>query len=212
MNNFYFYDGVVRNIPNIKDILRFFFDNLTDLQRDKVVCGRNTLFNEVWWLYPTGTENNRYVKFNYDDKAWDVGTIARTAMIDRDVISNPIMAGTDGFLYRHEDDVNDGTSAMNESIQSAPFQIGDGDRMAQILQIIPDFQNLTGSITISVLTRKYPQGAELEESATAITSSTETIDVRAQGRQASVKIAGSSVDNNWGFGTVRFDVVPGGKR
>ena len=52
-SDFYLFDGIVRPIPNSKDIRRFVLDNVTDLQKSKVSCGLNTAFSEVWWLYPT---------------------------------------------------------------------------------------------------------------------------------------------------------------
>ena len=211
-NDFYLYDGVVRRIPNSKHNRRHVFDNLTDLQRDKCIAGVNSLYSEIWFIYPTSTENGVYVKVNYEDWSWDVGTISRTSMIDRDIFDNPLLAGADGYIYAHESGVDDGDSAMNEHIQSTPFDIQEGNRAVEILGMIPDFKDLTGSITLTVMTREYPAATESSEDATVITSSTEEIDVRASGRQAAIRLESSDTGTNWRWGTLRFDVHPGGAR
>jgi len=212
LNDFYFYDGVVRRMPNSKDVRRFVFDNLTTIQKDKVYCGLNTAFSEIWWHYPTGTENDRYVKFNYDDRAWDVGSIARTAMLDRDIIGNPLMAGTDDYIYKHESTVNADGSAMNEFIKSSPFELGDGNNLVEIMSLLPDFKDLVGTITLTLYTRFYPHDTENTETGGSVTSSTTTVDTRASGRQVAVKISSSATGTSWRFGTLRMDLIEGGDR
>lgn len=211
-NDFYQYDGVVRPIPNSRNNRRFVFDNLTQAQISKVFCFHNSLGTEVWWLYPTAAENNRYIKVNLDDYSWDVGLIGRTAAVDRGVFDLPIMAGVDGYLYSHETGVDDDGNPMGESIESAPFMIGDGDRVMDILSVMPDFKNLTGTLTLTLLTRYYPQDTQTEETTDVITSTLPQADMRASGRQAQIKLAANQVGNNWRVGTFRFDLQPGSER
>ena len=58
------------------------FDDFDLSQTFKVVCGSNTDFSEVIWMYPSKSgngENDRYVIFNYDEQVWYVGTLVRGA-------------------------------------------------------------------------------------------------------------------------------------
>ena len=213
LNDFYMYDGVVRRITNSKENRRHVFDNLTKDQGHKVYCGANTLFSEVWWPYPTSTENDRYIKYNYDSEVWDVGVIARTAIVDRTTFDNPIMVGADGFIYKHESTNDDDGSAMNEFIVSAPFEIAEGDRIMDILEIIPDMTNVSGSIDLALLVRDYPQDTETTIPAGAVTATTDKLDdFRASGRQAALKIGSSATGTRWRWGTVRMDIVATGHR
>ena len=211
--DFYMFDGVVRRVPNSKDIRRFVFDNLNTLQRDKCFCGLNTLFSEIWFFYPTTTnEITRYVKYNYDDRAWDVGALTRTAMIDLGVFDIPILAGTDGNLRNHETGTEDDTSAMNEFIISGPFQVGDGNYNFDVFSMVPDFKGLTGSVKVTLLTREYPQDGEEQVDVGTVTATTTRIDTRASGRQGRVKFASSIVGSDWRQGTIRFDWARAGER
>ncbi len=212
LNDFYLYDGVVRRIATSKDIRRFVFDNLNTTQKAKVICGVNSLFTEIWWFYPTTTnEITRYVKYNYDDRSWDVGALVRTAMIDLSVFDLPIMAGTDGNLYNHETGVDDDLVAMNDFISSGPVQIGDGNRIYDVLTLIPDVKKLTGNLKVTLLMRAYPQDNEEQVDVGVITATTTRLDTDATGRQARLKFETDTLGSDWRMGTIRLDVVAGGQ-
>ena len=61
-------------------------------------------FSEVWWFYPSvsSTEIDKYVVYNYSQKIWYVGSLNRTAWMDRGANELPIVASTDGYLHNHE--------------------------------------------------------------------------------------------------------------
>ena len=42
-------------------------------------------------------ENDRYVVYNYQDDIWYVGSLDRTAWLDRGIFSLPIGAGADNY-------------------------------------------------------------------------------------------------------------------
>lgn len=211
-NDFYLFDGSVKPIPHSNHIRQFVFENMAAAQKRKSFCVVNTLFREICWHYATGTEINRYVKVTLDGWAWDVGSLVRTAGMDKGIYSNPILAGSDGYLWNHESGVDDDTAAMNEFIKSAPVQIGDGDQVMDILSIIPDFKDLVGNVTLTLYTREYPQKAEETVVAGTVSNTTETLDPRASGRQAAIKISGVDVGNDWRFGSMAWEIQQGGKR
>ena len=211
-NGFYMFDGVVRRIPNAEDIERFVLDNLAAVGDSQIYCVPNILFNEIWWFYATSGENSRYVKVNMKDWSWDVGALARTAGVDRDAFTLPIMTSDDRYLMDHESGTDDDGSAMNEFIESAPWDLADGETEMDIEQLWPDFHTITGTILVSMLTKPYPQGTELEENQSSITSSTETVDVRASGRQAAYKIQSTATGTHWRAGTLKLLLSPAGQR
>ena len=216
-NDFMMYDGAVKPIPHSKDVRRFVLDNLTVLQRAKVYCGSNTQFSEVWWLYPTGTEIDRYVKVNLEDFSWDVGSIVRTALIDRGIFANPIMAGTDGILYAHEsgnDDISGtatATASMAEFIVSSPVT-EQAHRVFDIVSVYPDFQDLAGTLTVTILTRYYPQGAQTTTIAGTVGTSTTQLDKRVSGREHEMRFGDSTIGGTWRLGTIMVATEPGGER
>ena len=65
-------------------------------QIDKILAGVNAEFSEVLWFYPAegSFENDRYVVYNYLDKVWYFGTLARTAWLDRGTRTFPLATDT----------------------------------------------------------------------------------------------------------------------
>ena len=66
-NNFYAYDGRVRNLPCT--IRRHLFGDFNNTNKDKVYAGINSEFKEIIWLYPkaNSTEPNAYVIYNTEE-------------------------------------------------------------------------------------------------------------------------------------------------
>lgn len=210
------YDGAVGFMPNQNTIRRFVLDNLTTLQKAKVYAFYNSLYNEIWWLYPTGSENDRYVKFSLDDQCWDVGSLSRTAAVDKGIFSYPMMTGADSgsseYLYDHESGNDADGAAMNEYIVGSPVLIADGDTSVEVMGMLLDFKTLTGTIQVSVLTRHNPQGSQTEETEQDATSSDEILDFRAEGRLAAIKIKSSATGTDWATGSFPLLIEPGGRR
>ena len=71
-------------------------------ERDKVHVGVNSEFSELLWFYPSsaGTQIDKYVAYNYLEKVWYYGTLARDAWIDRGMRNLPQATGN-RYLYNH---------------------------------------------------------------------------------------------------------------
>jgi hypothetical protein len=204
------------------------------LQIEKVTAATNTSFSEVWWFYPSADseENDKYVIYNYQQKIWYYGNLARTVWLDRGIESNPVAAGTDHYLYTHESGLDDGStepaSAIAAYIESSQFDIGEGDQFSFINKLIPDltFRNSTTSspkATFTLQTRNFPGGAYLQSDVkdvtrlSAATSSvveqfTDQVNLRIRGRSFAVKVASSDTGVTWRLGSPRVDVKPDGRR
>lgn len=228
-NEFYVYGGTVERLPcTVRD---YVFDNFNEGQAEKVVSGVNTTNSEVWWFYPSATSDNidRYVVYNYLEQCWYYGTLGRTAWVDRGVLSNPLAASADGYLYEHEVGFDDGStnpaSAISAYIDSSPIDIGEGDQFMFIDRMIPDlsFENTASanpSVSFALTVQNYPFGsysATTSQNFTRtqvvpVTVATELLFYRLRGRQMSLKVSSSMPNMTWRLGSPRVSLRPDGRR
>ena len=218
-NNFYAYDGRVNNLPCT--IRRHLFEDFNNTNKDKVYAGINSEFKEIIWLYPKGdsTEPNAYVIHNPEEKTWVFGDSFYTTFKDRTVFENTIATGkvsatADTFLWDNEpEDVytGDGT-ALSSFIESASFDIGDGDNLMFLNRIIPDYKFDTGEeVEIFVKVKEFPTDTFTIKGPFTVNAGTKKVDFRARGRQAAVKVSSTS-EGSWKWGSVRLALQPDGKR
>jgi hypothetical protein len=231
-NEFYMYAGAVQRIPcTVRD---YVFSDFNDGQIEKVTASTNSAFSEVWWFYPSADsdECNRYVVYNYQQKIWYYGTMARTVWLDRGIESLPVAASTDHYLYFHETGFDDGSTdpatAISAHIESSQFDVGDGERFSFINRIIPDltFRESTADspkAVFTVKTRNFPGGVYLQSDAKDVTRSaaatssvveqfTDQVNLRVRGRAFALKVASSDTGVAWRLGSPRLDVKPDGRR
>jgi hypothetical protein len=225
-NNFYAYDGRVQNLPCT--IRRHLFDDFNNTNKDKVYAGINSEFKEIIWLYPKGnsTEPNAYVIYNTEEKTWVFGDSFYTTYKDRQVFDNTIATGqrtnfqgvTDSsqFVFDNEPEeyyTDDEGNSLTSFIKSSNFDVGDGDDIMYINRIIPDYKLDDGqNINIFVNVKEFPNSSEeTVKGPFVINSAVTKIDMRARGRQASVKVSATN-DGSWRWGTVRMALQNDGKR
>jgi len=219
-DDFLIYDGVLRVLDC--DVRNQVFDDLNQSQGDKVYCGVNKLFTEVWWLYPSSASNtnDRYVKYNYKDRVWDFGTLERTAWHDSSrFLNGKPYATQDGKIYQHETGVDDTDEngilqAMSSRLESGDMEVDpNGYSLMHIGAMIPDFKILVGSIDLTLRGRGYPQRTALQSKGPfTITSTTERQSVRIRTRQISFLIESDALSDDWRMGTWRAEVRPHGRR
>ena len=228
INEFYMFSGSVQKIPcSVKD---FVFSDFNKEQSQKVFASSNAGYSEVWWFYPSAssTEIDKYVVYNYEQRVWYVGSLARTAWMDRGVDEYPIAASTDGYLYDHENGNDDGStspvSAISAHIESSQMDIGDGNQFSFITRIIPDLtfrdsvDNSTATLTLK--TRNAPGGNYLNtESSSIVKSATVPVEqftqdarVRLRGRSFALRVESTTTGIGWRLGSPRIDIRPDGRR
>ena len=205
-NGFHMYDGYVKPLPC--EVFDYVFNDMNVGQASKVYAVNNSQFNEVWWFYPSANsnENDRYVAWDYVENHWTIGTLARTAGTDRSVFRNPIMVGVDNYVYDHEVGLN--YSGALPYAESGPFQIGQGDNILYINELIPDERN-QGEVSATFTTRYYPNTEETTHGPYSLTSPTS---VRFNGRQIKMRVTTTSPPSSWRVGTQRLNAIPGGRR
>lgn len=209
---FYVYagGGAPRQIPC--PVRRHVFDNLSFVQADKVFCGANSAFSEIWWLYPDrrdGNEVSRYVLYSTTEGTWSVGRFDRTAWVDAGVFDYPIAAASDGKVFFHEKGHLADGGPLAYRLESAPFDLGDGDTLMRVNGAVPDFEDLLGGLALTFLGRRYPQAASTETSSGPhpVTAATPKIDFRLTARQAAVRIEAADVPAFMRLGALRLDLT-----
>jgi hypothetical protein len=216
--NFYAFDGQVRNLPST--IRRYIFDDLNIDQKDKVFAGINSEFKEIIWLYPSNdsSECDSYVLYSPDENYWAYGTAFWTTFADRTVFGNTITTGTSvggSNLYNNEPtDIFTGNGAgLSSYIESGDFDIADGNELMFMDKIIPDFNINTGNIKFSIKTKQYPESTDITEKGPfTISNTTKKVDMRARGRQARIRVSCNSTGTKWRWGSLRLAVQPDGGR
>jgi len=225
---FYTYNGAVQPLPC--SVHSYVFDNLNISQAFQVFGFVNKQFDEVGWFYCTGasTEPDSYVTYNYVEQSWAIGQLSRTAWLDEGIEAFPRATGKDSsisYIYSHESGNDDDGSPMdNVFIESADFDIGEGDQFQFIRRCIPDVKftgdsGSTQAINFVLKARNYPGDSLTTDITSSFTGSTTKIDTRARGRQAAVRFesddnADESLRLGVGFviGATRLEIQPNGRR
>ena len=226
---FYVFNGQVQKLPC--SVRSYVFNDFNETQAEKVTAGVNSSFSEVWWLYPSAGSDNidRYVVYNYQEQVWYYGTLARSVWLDRGINQFPLAAGQDGYLYLHEQGLDDGSTtpavAISAYIESSQMDIGDGENFVFMRRLIPDltFDSSTAAspqADFTLQTRNYPGGPYLQTSTDAVTRTatvpveqfTNQVNLRLRGRSFALKIASSDMGVAWRLGSPRVDIRPDGRR
>jgi hypothetical protein len=228
-NGFFQWDGRLGGLPcSVKD---FVFNDINWNQAEKITAGSNMSYNEVWWFYPSAdsNENDRYVAYNYNERVWFVGSIVRTAWIDRSIEDYPRAAATDGYIYFHEIGQDDGStnpySPILAYVESAPIEIGQGEQFGFAWRMIPDldFRNSSAPnpMVDFVLETQDFSGSNFSQTANNNTTLTATLPIaqftnqtyfRLRGRMITLRVQSSGVGVAWRLGVPRIDVRADGRR
>lgn len=227
-DKFYAYSGRVETLPC--SLRRFIYSDIDMDQAYQVQVGLNEQYGEIMWFYCSkgSFRIDKYVVYNYLENIWYYGEIARTAWYDSHTKGAPYAASYDGYLYQHEYQCDDGStnppSAIPAYIESADFDIDDGDKFSFIKRIIPDitFQNSTAStpsVDYTLYARNFPGATFDQSNSRSVTAVTNEVDqytnqvwTRVRGRQAAIRIESDGVGVMWQVGSTRLDIRPDGRR
>lgn len=234
IDKFYVYDGRIQTLNC--DLRRYVFGDINQTQAEQVFAGTNEGFNEVWWFYCSANSNtvDKYVVFNYLEKVWYYGTMARTAWLDSGILDYPIAATYVNNIVNHEigtdDNMTATTAPIDAYISSSEFDIGDGNNFGYVWRVLPDltFADSTysptgaqpqvtltlypmlnsgsGSGTPGVMTINKIAEYNITEEFTGI------VYTRVRGRQMILKLGSNQIGTNWQLGAPRIDVRPDGRR
>ena len=219
-DNFYVYDGQVKNLPCT--VRRYIFERLNISQKDKIFTGINSEFKEIVWLYPStdSTDCDSYVIWSPDENYWTYGSGIFTTFADKAVFGNTITTGisnSKNYLFNNEPNglyTAEGV-AISSFIESADFDMQDGNEIMFLSRVIPDFTINDGSLSFSIKTKDFPESGTSREKPIpphTVTEDTTKIDLRARGRQGRVRVSCNSTGTSWRWGSIRLAIQPDGRR
>ena len=236
-DKFYMYSGRVETLPCA--LRQYVFSDINKDQAFQVFAGSNEGYNEVWWFYVSnssaGTTINKYVIYNYVDRVWYYGTMARSAWLDSGIRDYPMAADYNNRILYHESSVDDNATSttlpINAYVQSSDFDIGDGHVFGFVWRILPDI-NFNGSnvanpsVTMTVKPRVNSGAPYSAANSPTVTSAdnystgqvyniqqfTGQVYTRLRGRQMAFRIESTGLGVAWQLGCPRIDVRNDGRR
>ena len=235
VDKFYVYSGRVETLPCA--LRQYVFSDLNKDQGYQVFAGTNERYNEVWWYYCSNgsTVVDKYVVYNYQENIWYYGTMGRTAWLDSSIREQPMATDYNNRVLFHEVGTDDVSGLSPEPIyayvQSADFDIGDGDKFAFVWRILPDI-NFTGSyvdkptVTMTLKPRRNAGAPYSPADMPVVQSEDNYTNVRAytiqqfngqvytrlRGRQMALRVESDDIGVAWQLGSIRADVKSDGSR
>jgi len=235
VDKFYMYSGRVETL--YCPLRQYIYGNINLSQSFQFFAGTNEGYNEIWWYYCSAgsTTIDSYVVYNYLEKIWSYGTLARSAWLDSPLRVQPMATTYGNQLVYHESGVDDGTtnppSPISSYIQSADFNIGDGHNYGFVWRMVPDI-TFDGSyvnnpsVIFTMRPRQNPGSNYSTAANPAVTSTqnyqgqrnyavqqfTEIIYTRVRGRQMAFKVSSDGLGVQWQLGVPSIDVRPDGRR
>ena len=231
VDKFYAYDGRVQTLNC--DLRRYIYNDINLEQNQQVFAGTNEGFNEIWWFYcsASSTAIDKYVIYNYEDKSWCFGSLARTAWLDAGLLNHPIAATYNFRLVQHEvgvDDNETGTPvALPAFISSSEFDIENGHNFAEVWRMLPDLtfdgstENSSPELQITLFgLNNSGSGVTAQKNATVVKGSTFVvteeftgqINTRGRGRQMILRSESTKLGTTWQLGATRLDIRKDGRR
>ena len=233
VDKFYMYDGRLQTLSC--DLRRYIYQDINLGQNQQVFASTNEGFNEVWWFYCSANSLtvDRYVVYNYLEKVWYYGTMARTAWLDSGLRDYPVAATYTYNLVNQEfglDNNETGTPAGIEAyISSSEFDIEDGEHFGFVWRMLPDltFSGSDAAPTPEVTYTLYPMKNSGSGTGTPSTANvdkltgaaytvtegfTGQINTRVRGRQLILKVSSDNLGTAWQLGATRIDIRPDGRR
>lgn len=203
--SFYVYaGGSVQELPsNVSD---YVFSNINYSQISKCWSMSQAQYGEIWWFYPSSTEVDSYVVYNYVEGSWYIGSLGRTSGFDAGSFKNPTMfSSTDYKPYEHEVGYN--YDSLVPFAESAPIILGSGDNVMVVTEMIPD-ERTQGDVQAVFKTRFHPNDVEREYGTYSMSNPTS---MRFTGRHIRMRVEGATL-TDWRLGINRLEVKAGGRR
>lgn len=212
LESFHGFDGFVK--PLLCEVSDAVFGDFNSGQASKVVCWHNSAFQEVTWHYPSSSsiELDRYVSYNYLSDTWTMGSLVRTAVMDRGATQYPMAVGVDGYVYEHE--VGGGYDGVTPFVLTGPIALvppgerRNVDRQMTARYIQADTITSPGEVRVTA----YPRRRRMEPPGAVgpFTLSGSQTPVRFTGREVDLKLEFLTAAAR--AGEFELDVAPRGER
>ncbi len=197
------------------------------LNRDKaakVACGHDPKHNEVWWHYcsvdSTTGENDEYVLVCLSDWSWSTGkldmltSVGRSAMTRSESPAGVIYeAGTDSYIYQHENGVDANGAALPWFLQTGPIPAGNARTDQDVIGYVPDFERQFKDMTLQLRMWERPNSTvPLDDQTFTIAPEDILQDMKMGGRYYDMKLSADALGNDFRMGTPQLETGMGGDR
>lgn len=203
------------------------FQQLDKNYVDHIRCAPNSRFGEISFFIPiTGSsgEVGFCAKYNVIVKQWDLSVtpLTRTAWTNQSILGAPIGAGTDRYIYQHEEMngvilLNNDTAPMTSYFTTGWFALAEGSMMQYLDQFWPDMDwglyngTANANVQITFETVNYPGDTPVVYGPYTVTQATGYFTPRFRGRLVRMTIGSSDIDSFWRNGANRYRIAPDGK-
>lgn len=211
---FYSYgNGSIQPLPS--PLVDYVFSNIDPLYGPrKAHASANGLFPEIWFFYPSNgsTECDRAVVWNWSEDWWSIALLPRAAAFPAGVGEYPVMASSDGHIWRHEDGWNYGSFdyASNIYVTSGTLNLPGDEQSMNISQVIPSNGGNYNMTKFTFYSRMAPSGDE-RTFGPYNSRPDGYVDTRVTGRDVRVKI-GANAAGDWSIGRLRLKIGSAGGR
>lgn len=204
----------------------FVFQNIDSKHYDNVVCGTNSLFNEVTWYFPSTSSDegvpDAYVCYNALYNEWDFGYLNRNAWFDQSLLGPPVGADVHGWVYQHETS-NDNANGyqiepISSSLTTGYYSLSAGQDLTFVDWVLPDFkwgqynQSKNAEIKFTFYVTDYAGQSPHVYGPYTVSQQTPYICPRFRGRYVSMKIESDNLNSFWRLGSIRYRIAPAGRR
>lgn len=213
---FMMFDGSVHPIPNVEDIRKYVFDNLTVTQLLEVSAGYNPTNDEVWFTLPMfgSSTPNVLLIFHRGDNCWSLHMSTRVSMtnfVNGD--NRPYLGDVSGFIYQHEVGLDAAGVAITSTMTLGPYALSASFLSMDVQGVVFDPFQQTGDITIvfngyEEITDAAPTDTETE----TISAPSGLTDLRVSGRYMGFTATQNSLGAYFRFGTPVARVMTTGTR
>jgi len=219
-DRFYFYNGVVRDWPNLlnKD---FFWDNLNRAYAQKVYMFKVPRRGEIWICFPRGQSTfcNWAIIFNVLNNSWydtELPTYGRSAGVAAQVLGYPYMvaaedatpdAATASYgLWQHETGLDEVDGSTLNAIYSY-FTTGNlsrtdqqSNKALQVQMVEPDFVQ-TGTLNLFIEGRANARAPNVETGPFPFDEATQAVHPKTARRFLQFKVESNEVGGSYLMGT-----------
>ena len=216
-DNFWMYDGTVHPIPNVEDIRKAVFDELSVNNGYQCTAVYNPQHNEVWFFYTINGETSptKGVIYSIDNQCWSplpFGRVSGTHFTQGD--TRPYMGLDTGYIVQHEIGNDADGDPLPYSLTLAPYAMSEGLVHMDVEYLIPDFKDQIGNIEITVDTWNVLNDSAKEDSETESIAPVDSgnIDFRVSGRYLGMTLSCDEPGCYFRFGKPAAFIKPSGQR
>ncbi|HSV90922.1 MAG TPA: hypothetical protein VLH80_07465 [Nitrospiraceae bacterium] len=236
-NGFAFYNGTVNDLPC--DIADYVFGTKSDptsginrKMQSKVTCRVRLQFFEIHWSFPSNSsdENDSTAIYNWQLGIWYKSSIARESGLDKNVFFGVPIGFNDTGTYLEETgtDVSSEEALFNflttwegefamTSRHDVPqnqtlWSMASGSMLMLLHSLIPDFKEMSGSVTLQVFGREFTGDATVYGDRLIVTPTTDQIDPQFCQRRVALYMESVTMGDYWRMDFWRAIASPVGRR